>query len=93
MKPVILLAFANDNDNYLPMIRREGKSISKSLRTSQGKDYFQVYKEDSTTIEDIFELFTHYKDQVAIFHYGGHANGTHLQLENSAGKRQKAHAE
>jgi hypothetical protein len=92
MKPVILLAFANDNDDYLPMIVRERKNIYKTLQNHHDKGYVQVHKEESTAVADIFELFTRYDNQIAIIHYGGHANGTHLQLETVDGKAEAADA-
>ncbi|MCP5107444.1 MAG: CHAT domain-containing protein, partial [bacterium] len=91
MKPVIVLAFANDKDNYLPMIARERKNIYKSLLTHHDNNYVQVHKEENTSVEDIFELFNRYRDRIAIFHYGGHADGTHLQLETHTGEPQPAH--
>lgn len=92
MKPVIILAFANDNDDYLSMIVRERKNIFKTLQEHHDKGYIQVHKEESTAIADIFELFNRYNDRVAIFHYGGHASGTHLQLETQEGDAQAADA-
>ena len=80
-RPVILLTFANDRDNYLPMINRERKNVYRSLRRHADEGLIQVEKEASSSLEDIFELFNTYSGRVAIFHYGGHAGGTHLQLE------------
>lgn len=92
MKPIIILAFANDNDDYLAMIARERKNIFKTLQSHHDKGFVQVHKEESTSIADIFDLFNRYTDRIAIFHYGGHANGTHLQLETMAGESQLADA-
>ncbi|UCH94962.1 MAG: CHAT domain-containing protein, partial [Candidatus Aminicenantes bacterium] len=92
MKPIIILAFANDNDAYLPMIVRERKNIFKTLQNYHDKGFVQVHKEESTSIADIFALFNRYSDRIAIFHYGGHANGTHLQLESCEGESQLADA-
>ena len=92
MKPIILLAFANDKDDYLAMIAREGKNIFKTLQNHHDKGCVQVHREESTSISDIFDLFNHYPDQIAIFHYGGHANGTHLQLETIESESQLADA-
>ncbi|MDQ1354933.1 MAG: hypothetical protein QG657_5242 [Acidobacteriota bacterium] len=92
MKPVIVLAFANDKDNYLPMIVRESKNIFKSLQTHHDNGYIQVHKEENTSVSDIFESFNRYRERIAIFHYGGHAGGTHLQLETAAGEPQPANA-
>jgi hypothetical protein len=92
IKPIIVLAFTNDNDDYLDMIKRERKNIFKTLQSHNDKGYVQVHKEESTSIDDIFDLFNLYTDRIAIFHYGGHANGTHLQLETMAGESQLADA-
>jgi hypothetical protein len=92
MKPVIVLAFSNDRDEYLEMITRERKNIFKTLQNHHDKGFVQVHKEENTSVEDIFELFNRYQDQIVIFHYGGHANGTHLQLETDAGESQLANA-
>jgi class 3 adenylate cyclase/tetratricopeptide (TPR) repeat protein len=92
MKPVIVLAFSNDRDKYLDMINRERKNIFKALQHYDDEEFIQVRKVESTSVEDIFDLFNHYQDQVAIFHYGGHADGTHLQLETTAGESQLANA-
>ena len=91
-KPVIILTFANDSDDYLDMITRERKNIFKILQNHHDEGFVQVHKEENTSVEDIFELFNRYPEQIAIFHYGGHANGTHLQLETSAGESQPADA-
>jgi len=56
------------------------------------KNYIEVYHEPSASLEDLFELFNRFRDRIVIFHYGGHAGNTHLQLENDAGEPQIAHA-
>lgn len=91
-KPVIVLAFANDNDDYLQMVVRERKSIYKSLQDLRDNNCVQVEAEPNTTIEDIFTFFSDYNERIAIFHYGGHASGTHLQLESSPGEAKPAGA-
>lgn len=90
--PVIVLAFANDRDDYLKMVERERQSVSLSLRAYDDNGRILLRKEENTSVAGLFDLFTHYNDRIAIFHYGGHANGTALQLE-AAGEAQLAHAE
>jgi hypothetical protein len=92
MKPVIVLAFSNDKDDYLPTINKERENISTALQKHQYRAYFQVHQEKSTSLEDLFKLLNEYRDRIVIFHYGGHAGGTHLQLESDAGEPQTAHA-
>lgn len=91
-KPLIILAFSNDQDAYLDMIVQERKLIFKALQQHHDQGYIQVHKEENTSITDLFDLFTRYSDRIAIFHYGGHASGTHLQLEAGAGNAERADA-
>lgn len=81
-KPVIFLAFANNVDHYLSMINRERKNIFRALRRHHDEGLLKVEAEASSSIEDIFELFNHYDNEIAIFHYGGHAGGAMLQFQD-----------
>ncbi|PHN00896.1 CHAT domain-containing protein [Flavilitoribacter nigricans] len=83
-KPIIFLAFANDRDAYLSMINRERKNVYRTLRRHSDEGIIQLEAEASTTLEDIFDFFTRYDNQAVIFHYGGHASGSHLQLETAS---------
>jgi hypothetical protein len=89
--PVVLLAFANDNDAYLQMIVKERKAIANALQDYDDRRYIKVVKEENTAVDDIFNVCTRYANRVAIFHYGGHASGTQLQLE-AGGRAQLANA-
>jgi DNA-binding NarL/FixJ family response regulator len=91
-KPVVILAFSNDQDEYLPTVIRERKSIFKALQEYDDRDRIQVHTEENASIEDLFDLFNHYAGRVAIFHYGGHANGTQLQLETPMARPEMAEA-
>ena len=84
-KPVIVLAYSNDHDAYLDMIIRERKNVYKTLSAYHDEDYVQVEKSEHTSIDDFFEIFERYNNRVAILHYGGHASGSHLQLEGATG--------
>ena len=44
-----------------------------------------MHREESASVDELFEALVRFKDRVAIFHYGGHADGTMLQLEGGAG--------
>lgn len=92
-KPVIFLAFANNRDDYLPMINRERKNIYRSLRWFHDNGIIKVEKEATTQLEDIFEVFSENDNQITIFHFGGHAGGMHLQLEQANSDTEKAHME
>jgi hypothetical protein len=83
--PVIFLAFANDKDSYLDKLKEESRRLNAALSDVDRKQYIKLLREESAQIEDIFKICTDYKDQLAIFHYAGHAGGTHLQLEGGSG--------
>lgn len=90
MKPLIVLAFANDRDRYLQYLNSEKRSITDTLRNHSDKGFIQVERIDDAVIDNIFYFFDRYHDRIAIFHYGGHASGTHLQLETPTGEAQLA---
>ncbi|UCH94965.1 MAG: CHAT domain-containing protein [Candidatus Aminicenantes bacterium] len=93
MKPVIVLTFANDRDNYLEMIKREKRDILRAFRDHPVGNFVQVEHEGDAALDDIFYYFDTHKDKIVIFHYGGHASGTHLQLEMISGRSQQVKAE
>lgn len=83
--PLIFLTFANDADAHLFLLKEESRMLYRALEEIERKEYIKIHREESAEARDIFAGFARYKDQVAIFHYGGHANGTHLRLEEGAG--------
>lgn len=85
MTPIIYLTFANDPDDHLDLLKEESRRLYGALEELDRKEYLKLKREESTQIKDIFDLFTKNKDQVAIFHYAGHANGTRLDLEKGHG--------
>ncbi|MCB0588189.1 MAG: CHAT domain-containing protein [Phaeodactylibacter sp.] len=92
-RPIIFLAFANGRDGYLPMINRERKNIIRAMRPHDDEGLIKVVSEGSSSLEDIYEVFNNYPNQVAIFHYGGHAGSGHLQLEQPDTSAQKAYTQ
>lgn len=83
--PLIFFTFANDADAHLFLLKEESRMLYRTLEELERKEYIKIHREESAEARDIFAGFARYKDQVAIFHYGGHANGTHLRLEEGAG--------
>lgn len=90
--PVVLLSFANDQGNYLRMLVRERKAIAGALRTYEDRRCIRVQVEPNAGIDDVFDLFNRFADQVAIFHYAGHADGAALRMEAAGGGSETAHA-
>lgn len=91
-KPVIFLVFANDREKYLYNLKLEQRGIRDALRSAEEAGLCEVVYENNTTIGDIFDVFQKYRDRIAIFHYGGHADDYLLLLESEAGERASAHS-
>lgn len=95
--PVIFLAFANNLKTpqaYLHMLKREGNNIYSKLWPHREKQAIDLHKVDNASIQDIFQVLTElFPDKVSIFHYGGHADGGHLQLESDSGSVELAQAD
>lgn len=86
-QPIILLAFANDNEDqalYLRNLIFERNQIEEALEPVHEK-ICRVIVMSNVSVNKIFNAFQKYKNQIAIFHYGGHAGGDTLMLEDKWG--------
>ncbi|MFT4558067.1 MAG: hypothetical protein ACI92S_003441 [Planctomycetaceae bacterium] len=97
-KPVIFLAFANDRDDtvgYLRNLPDEARRLREALESAEQAGLCEVVVRSNSTAADIFKVFQdpRYRNRVAIFHYGGHANGYELLLESTTGTAATAHAD
>lgn len=89
-KPVIFLAFANDKvdeTRYLRNLSVELHAIRTWLLQAEADGLCELVERMSVTVSDIIEVFENpkYKDRIGVFHYGGHADGFSLLLENADG--------
>lgn len=97
-RPVIFLAFANDRVDdaaYLRNLPKELDGIRKALYRAQEAGLCEVVERANVTVENILNVFQdqRYRDRIAIFHYGGHANGYQLLLESAEGNNVSAKSE
>ena len=97
-KPVIFLAFANDRVDdaaYLRNLPKELDGIRKALYRAQEAGLCEVVERANVTVENILNVFQdqRYRNRIAIFHYGGHANGYQLLLEATDGGNVAAKSE
>lgn len=93
--PVIFLAFANDKQEtgaFLRNLTQERNGIRDALLPAQEEKLCDVVVEPDVTIDRIISNFQnkHYRDRIAVFHYGGHADSYQLLLENYKGEREDA---
>ena len=81
--PVIFLAFANSVEQPLPQLQEEDRSIYRHLAIGEKALHYTIYRDSYATITSLTDYLTIYKDQVVIFHYGGHAESHEILLEGS----------
>lgn len=91
-QPIILLTFTNHPGAYLPKIVAEQKAIKQALLDYADQNYLQVRDVEHASTEEVFYLVNRYHNRVAVWHYGGHADGQSLQLEREIGVVQAAAA-
>ena len=83
--PLIFLSFANAPEAELFFLKEESRLLNKALQDLHDKKHIEVYRDESSQVKDIYDSFVRHKNRVCIYHYGGHANGTHLKLEAGDG--------
>lgn len=98
LPPVIVLAFANERENdqrYLRNLPLEQNRLRKSLEKAEDAKLCELVILPNATLDDLISIFQRqkYRDRIAIFHYGGHADSYELLLETSSGKIEVAHGE
>jgi WD40 repeat protein len=82
-KPVILLAFANDQEGqrYLRNLPEELRQLQAIIEAAARRGLCELVVRPNATLDQILDVFTTYRDRVAIFHYAGHAGPDELLLE------------
>lgn len=85
-RPVILLAFANQQDAYLASLKKESDLINEILGVHHDKGAIEIYREESAGVDNIVKAINRFKDRIVVFHYAGHADGERLYFEDSAGQ-------
>ena len=82
--PVVLLAFANDSNDYLPQLDLELEHLRSMLIDWDQKGFIDLQVLKRASLQDIYSAVSANKDRLAILHYAGHASGTQLALEEES---------
>ena len=92
--PIIVLAFANEQEGrrYLRDLPEELRRLQEILKEAERNGLCRLEVLPNATLDQIFDVFTRNRDQVAILHYAGHADSGRLLLESSAAGGAAAHA-
>ena len=96
-EPIIFLAFANDRDDavrYLRNLPEEKRRLREVLEPAARAGLCEFVVRSNCTADEIFKVFQdpQYRSRIAIFHFGGHANGYQLLLESAGGQSAAADA-
>ncbi|MEH6637206.1 MAG: CHAT domain-containing protein [Halioglobus sp.] len=83
--PVVFLAFANALDDHLATLKEESRDIFRALQPLERDGSVAIHREESAQFDELYRDLITYNDRIVIFHYGGHADGTMLQLEGGVG--------
>lgn len=70
---VLFFAFANDPANPLATLKNEADELLRLLSPGQLKGHYVLVFEAFATREKLVDSLTQYKNQIALFHYSGHA--------------------
>lgn len=84
-RPVYLLCFANQQDDYLPKLQEESQKINDTLSHLHDKGVLEVYREESVSVDSLAKALVRFRDRIEIFHYAGHANGERLDFVGGGG--------
>ena len=96
--PIIFLAFANEkieDARYLRGLAVEQRKLKEALESAVDAGLCELLVETNATLPTIINTFQKaiYRDRIAVFHYGGHADGYQLLLETADNSNEVAHGE
>ena len=80
--PYLYFAFAHDPEDPLPNLRQEGEQLYQMLLQRKQHGHFDIHRDEFAAIEVISKNLRTFKDQVIVFHYGGHAASKSLFLND-----------
>lgn len=96
--PIVFLAFANEkieDARYLRGLAVEQRKLKAALEPAVDAGLCELLVETNATLQTILNTFqkSTYRDRIALFHYGGHADGYQLLLETADNSNEVAHGE
>ena len=86
VKPVVLLAFANDrgpDGRYLPHLPDEIRQLQKLWEPVDRAARCELILRTNATLDDLLNAFQDHRNRIALFHFGGHGGDYELLLERS----------
>jgi hypothetical protein len=82
-RPIVFLAFA-DARSDLSALKVEGWSLKDQFDELKRRGVIaDVVVEEKASLKRIYSVFQKYRDRIALFHFGGHADGDRLLLQSA----------
>jgi hypothetical protein len=81
---IIFLSYANSQQHPLPTLQEEDDRVYQMLARREAERHFRLYRDSFTTILKIAEYLALYQDDIAVFHFSGHAGRDKLLLDDTA---------
>lgn len=96
-RPVVFLAFANDRADrarYLRNLPEEMRQLRALFDAPAVAGLCELVVRSNATLPDILDVLQdeRYRDRIAVFHFGGHADGLQLLLESTTGSAAATHS-
>ena len=94
--PVIFLAFSNDRQDdhrFLRNLPDEERNVREALEPAIEAGLCELVIRSNTRVGELIDVFQKYRGRIAVFHFGGHAGGFELFMEDAKGSPELAHAD
>lgn len=82
VQPTVFLAFANDRDEHLELLKDEAHAVWKALGPLEAAGRLKLHQDASATLDRVFDALNAYHGRLTVFHFAGHADGTSLKFED-----------
>lgn len=84
-KPVIFMAFANDQAKHLPLLDQEEQELDLIFSPLHQRGYLEHHSFSRVRTADVSAQLHHFQQRISIFHYSGHAGSDGLGFEGGEG--------
>ncbi len=81
---ILFLSYANSLQHPLPTLQEEDDRVYQMLARREAERHFRLHRDSFTTIPKISEYLALFQDDIALFHYSGHAGRDQLLLDDAA---------
>lgn len=81
---ILFLSYANSQQDPLPTLQEEDGRVYQMLARREAERHFRLHRDSFTTIPKILEYLALFQDDIAVFHYSGHAGRNQLLLDDAA---------